>query len=215
MRSDDFLSQLSGSSAQTIAREKGQKIWSGTLDAKSELNRDVLTAFPVTEAVGKLEPGVYVMTARPPASRAQLARRTRTTTTGARRSGSWCPTSVSPPSRARTACTCWCARWPAPSRVRASRSGWSPATTRSSPARRPTPPATRRFDPGLARGEGGLAPGLVVASTEAGRLRLPRLRPRRLRSRRPRREGRARAGRGSTLTCSPNAACTAPARRCS
>ena len=33
---------------------------------ESELNRDVVTAFPVTEAVGKLEPGVYVMTARPP-----------------------------------------------------------------------------------------------------------------------------------------------------
>ncbi|HKG77327.1 MAG TPA: alpha-2-macroglobulin family protein, partial [Beijerinckiaceae bacterium] len=66
LRSDDFLSQLSGSSAQTIAKEKGQKIWSGTFDTKSELNRDVVTAFPVTEAVGPLEPGVYVMTARPP-----------------------------------------------------------------------------------------------------------------------------------------------------
>ncbi|MBZ6078650.1 alpha-2-macroglobulin family protein [Microvirga puerhi] len=65
VRSYDFLSQLSRYSAAEIGREKGVKIWSGTLDTASELNRDVVTAFPVMEAVGKLEPGVYVMTAKP------------------------------------------------------------------------------------------------------------------------------------------------------
>jgi hypothetical protein len=29
------------------------------------LNEDVLTNFPVVSAVGKLEPGIYVITARP------------------------------------------------------------------------------------------------------------------------------------------------------
>ncbi|WP_441965729.1 alpha-2-macroglobulin family protein [Microvirga sp. 2MCAF38] len=65
IRSDEFLSQLSRYSARQIATEKGFKIWNGTLDTASDLNRDVITAFPVMEAAGKLEPGVYVMTARP------------------------------------------------------------------------------------------------------------------------------------------------------
>jgi hypothetical protein len=42
-----------------------KKIWSGTLDAASQLNTEVTTAFPVIEAVGQLAPGLYVMTARP------------------------------------------------------------------------------------------------------------------------------------------------------
>ncbi len=35
------------------------------MDVAAELNKDVVTDFPVLEAVGKLEPGVYVLTARP------------------------------------------------------------------------------------------------------------------------------------------------------
>ena len=41
------------------------KVWSGTLDTAATLNQDVVTAFPVFEAVGRLEPGVYVMVAQP------------------------------------------------------------------------------------------------------------------------------------------------------
>jgi uncharacterized protein YfaS (alpha-2-macroglobulin family) len=65
VRTYDFLGQLTRYSAAEIARDKGMKIWNGTLDTASDLNRDVVTAFPVIEAVGKLEPGVYVMTAKP------------------------------------------------------------------------------------------------------------------------------------------------------
>lgn len=65
VRSYDFLGQLSRYSAAEIGREKGVKIWSGTLDTASDLNRDAITAFPVIDAVGKLEPGIYVMTAKP------------------------------------------------------------------------------------------------------------------------------------------------------
>jgi uncharacterized protein YfaS (alpha-2-macroglobulin family) len=42
-----------------------KKIWSGTLDVDPELNAEVTTAFPVMEAAGQLDPGVYVMAARP------------------------------------------------------------------------------------------------------------------------------------------------------
>ncbi|MGL4324552.1 MAG: alpha-2-macroglobulin family protein [Beijerinckiaceae bacterium] len=64
VKSEEFLTQLNSSSAGTIARESGAKVWSGALDVRTELNKDVTTAFPVTEAVKTLEPGVYVMTAR-------------------------------------------------------------------------------------------------------------------------------------------------------
>ncbi|TGD94849.1 MG2 domain-containing protein [Methylobacterium nonmethylotrophicum] len=66
LRSDEFLSQLSGSGLRTIARERGVQVWKGTLDtAPAEVNREAVTAFPVLQAVGKVEPGLYVMTARP------------------------------------------------------------------------------------------------------------------------------------------------------
>ncbi|GJD84714.1 alpha-2-macroglobulin family protein [Methylobacterium haplocladii] len=66
LRSEEFLGQLSGSTAKTIADEKGVRVWKGTLDtAKAEVNREAITAFPVLEAVGKLEPGVYLMLAKP------------------------------------------------------------------------------------------------------------------------------------------------------
>ncbi len=66
LQSEDFLSQLSGSTAKEIASEKGVSVWKGSLDtAKAEVNRDAVTAFPVLQAVGKLEPGLYIMVANP------------------------------------------------------------------------------------------------------------------------------------------------------
>ncbi|UZF91684.1 alpha-2-macroglobulin family protein [Bosea sp. NBC_00550] len=65
VHSDDFLGQLGSYSAKQISGDKGQSVWTGTMDVKSELNQDVITAFPVTEAVGSLKPGVYVMFAKP------------------------------------------------------------------------------------------------------------------------------------------------------
>ena len=64
VRSSDFLAQLGSRKARKLVQETGQKVWSGTLDVRPELNKDVITAFPVTEAVPKLEAGVYVMLAR-------------------------------------------------------------------------------------------------------------------------------------------------------
>src|SRR5271166_2835686 len=62
---DDFLKPIDSSRAEEIASEDGAKIWSGTMDVASALNEDVVTDFPVLEAVGRLEPGVYVIAARP------------------------------------------------------------------------------------------------------------------------------------------------------
>jgi uncharacterized protein YfaS (alpha-2-macroglobulin family) len=64
VRSEDFMKQLSEFSARDIERQKGVKLWSGQLATRNELNRDMITAFPVSEALPALEPGVHVMTAR-------------------------------------------------------------------------------------------------------------------------------------------------------
>ncbi len=61
----DFQRNIRSYQAESIARERGQKMWSGELAVKRKLNTEVTTAFPVDKALGTLEPGVYVMTATP------------------------------------------------------------------------------------------------------------------------------------------------------
>ena len=62
---EDFLKPMTGSAASTIASNDGQKVWSGAMDVASVLNKDVVTDFPILKAVGKLAPGIYVVTAKP------------------------------------------------------------------------------------------------------------------------------------------------------
>ena len=71
MTSSQFLTQLDGYSAQKIEDESGALVWQGTIDIKQDLNRDVVTSFPVDEALPHREPGVYVLTATVPNSGAQ------------------------------------------------------------------------------------------------------------------------------------------------
>ncbi len=63
IRSQDFLSQLYGFRLRQYGEQDGSKIWSGVMEVKSELNQDVVTDFPVLEALGEPQPGVYVMSA--------------------------------------------------------------------------------------------------------------------------------------------------------
>ncbi len=62
---DDFLKPIDSSRAEDIENTDGVKVWSGSMDVASELNKDVVTEFPVLKAVGPLKPGVYLVTARP------------------------------------------------------------------------------------------------------------------------------------------------------
>ncbi|MGB5905067.1 MAG: alpha-2-macroglobulin [Xanthobacteraceae bacterium] len=61
----DFQRALSRYELSTLGEERGVKVWSGDLATASTLNADVTTAFPVDQALGDLQPGVYVMTAAP------------------------------------------------------------------------------------------------------------------------------------------------------
>jgi uncharacterized protein YfaS (alpha-2-macroglobulin family) len=62
---DDFLKPITPSRAGEIESQDGVKVWGGSMDVASELNKEIVTDFPLLEAVGKLQPGVYLVTARP------------------------------------------------------------------------------------------------------------------------------------------------------
>ena len=59
----DFQRALSRYELSSLGDERGVKVWSGELATAMTLNQEVITAFPVDEALGTLQPGVYVMTA--------------------------------------------------------------------------------------------------------------------------------------------------------
>ena len=59
----DFQRALSKYELSSLGGERGAKVWSGELATATTLNQDVTTAFPVDQALGDLQPGVYVMTA--------------------------------------------------------------------------------------------------------------------------------------------------------
>jgi uncharacterized protein YfaS (alpha-2-macroglobulin family) len=61
----DFQKTLSSYQLDDLGNERGVKVWSGELATATTLNQDVTTAFPVDQALGDLQPGVYVMTATP------------------------------------------------------------------------------------------------------------------------------------------------------
>ena len=61
----DFQRNLDRYDAERIKDERGVEVWTGELAVESTLNAEITTAFPVDQAVGQLEPGVYVMTAEP------------------------------------------------------------------------------------------------------------------------------------------------------
>jgi alpha-2-macroglobulin len=60
----DFQRALSSYELSSLGDERGVKVWSGELATATTLNQDVTTAFPVDQALGELQPGVYVMTAK-------------------------------------------------------------------------------------------------------------------------------------------------------
>jgi len=164
LRSDEFLSQIARWTADNIASDQGQKVWTGTLDVERRLNEDVITAFPVLEATGgKLEPGVYVMTARPAGG-------------------------PPPDEDYNPVATQWFIVSDIGLTALSGEDGVH-VVARSLASAAPLQGATIRliarnnevlgeaksdgngravFPPGLSRGKGGLAPGLVVATTEAG-----------------------------------------------
>lgn len=65
VRDGNFKRQLSSWEIDRIADDTGERVWKGSMDVAMTLNEEVTTAFPVSEAISELQPGVYVMTAEP------------------------------------------------------------------------------------------------------------------------------------------------------
>lgn len=71
LTSSQFLTQIDSYSAQRLQNEAGELVWQGTIDIKTDLNKDVVTSFPVDQALPQRKPGIYVMTATVPNSGGQ------------------------------------------------------------------------------------------------------------------------------------------------
>ncbi|MFK8251974.1 alpha-2-macroglobulin family protein [Ancylobacter terrae] len=61
----DFRRSLDGYDRQKLIDGRAEKVFEGKLETLSTLNAEVVTSFPVDEAIGTLQPGVYVLTAAP------------------------------------------------------------------------------------------------------------------------------------------------------
>jgi uncharacterized protein YfaS (alpha-2-macroglobulin family) len=68
--SRDFQRNLDRYELDRMSSERGVKVWEGSLSTEFKLNQEVTTAFPIDEAIGTLEPGVYAMAASPKAAKA-------------------------------------------------------------------------------------------------------------------------------------------------
>src|SRR5262249_44351612 len=63
LQGGDFGKQLSAFEIATLKERTGAQVYAGELAVSSRLNKDVTTAFPIAEALPKLQPGVYVLVA--------------------------------------------------------------------------------------------------------------------------------------------------------
>jgi len=67
----DVTNQLSAGQFEDIRDKSGASVWKGDLAVKQALNQEVTTAFPVSEMIPNLGPGVYVLSARAEGSKAE------------------------------------------------------------------------------------------------------------------------------------------------
>ncbi len=65
IESGDFQRQLQPYEVEQVKSRSGEKIFEGSMEVPQKLNEEITTALPVTDAVGTLKPGVYVMVAKP------------------------------------------------------------------------------------------------------------------------------------------------------
>lgn len=63
IRDGYISSQMSLYERDWIVSDRGEQIWTGTIEIESVLNRRVVTAVPVQEMIPEIEPGVYILLA--------------------------------------------------------------------------------------------------------------------------------------------------------
>lgn len=65
IQNGDMQRQLWPYELEELKNRSAVRVYAGTMDVAKSLNEDVTTAVPVTDATGQLEPGAYVMVAKP------------------------------------------------------------------------------------------------------------------------------------------------------
>ena len=174
---DDFLKPITPSRAGEIESQDGVKVWSGSMDVASELNKDVVTDFPLVQAVGKLQPGVYLVTARPwKGDKAPSDDSGEDDYTPARDAmdGRLRPRPHHVFGRRRR-CTRSCARWPAPPPLAGVEVRLVARNNEVLAVKTTGADGRVDFDPGLSRGDGRLGAGPARRDARR-RLRLPQSR---------------------------------------
>ncbi|MBB4144847.1 alpha-2-macroglobulin family protein [Rhizobium rhizoryzae] len=63
LANSQFLTQMDGYTAGQVEQSNGELVWQGSIDIAQDINKDVVTSFPVDEVLPKRKPGVYVLTA--------------------------------------------------------------------------------------------------------------------------------------------------------
>lgn len=63
VQSGDFQKQISSYELNTLKERSGAQVYEGEMTIASRLNEEVTTAFPIAEAIPRLQPGVYVLAA--------------------------------------------------------------------------------------------------------------------------------------------------------
>lgn len=65
VRDNLFQGTLNADSAENMANRYGEQVWEGQIDlAKGAANADAVTAIPVADVLGAVQPGAYVITAK-------------------------------------------------------------------------------------------------------------------------------------------------------
>jgi len=74
LQSGDFQKQIAAYEIETLKEKSGARVYAGELAVAVRPNEDVTTAFPVAEALPKLQPGVYVLVAHAASSKEEPGR---------------------------------------------------------------------------------------------------------------------------------------------
>jgi uncharacterized protein YfaS (alpha-2-macroglobulin family) len=160
----DFQKQLGSYDVSSLKERTGARVYVGEMQVTSRLNEDVTTAFPVAEAIPRLEPGVYVLVA------AAVARKEAGGGSGGRAATQWFIvsdlglTAINGDDGVHGFVRSLATAGPvAGAGVRLIARNNEVLGTAKTDAR-----GYVRFDPALLRGEGGQAPAVLVAETDAG-----------------------------------------------
>ena len=163
LQSGDFQKQVSSYEISNLKERSGAQVYSGELEVASRLNEDVTTAFPIADAIPKLQPGVYVLSANATAKKGE---------DNGGRSGAtqWFVvsdlglTAVNGDDGIHAFVRSLATAVPVVNaNVRLLARNNEVLGTAKTDSR-----GYVRFDPGLQRGEGGQAPAVLVAETPAG-----------------------------------------------